>query len=147
MTVRRHADNRQIHIAKHSLHIIIHTRIHYSIAPINTIQDSRIFLVLWYQYIFHALSRIFFFSLIRDCSSSSSQKKEDRSSNLNCMLISTVCLCVCVKCWGGRAKQTIGRALAILIQLPEPYLSLHCGGISPPTPATGEKKKGSSSLK
>lgn len=28
-------------------------------------------------------------------------------------------------------RQTIGRALANLIQLPEPYLSLHCGRISP----------------
>lgn len=34
---------------------------------------------------------------------------------------------------GGWARQIIGRVLAILIQLPEPYLSHQCGRISPPS--------------
>lgn len=88
--------------------LIIRINIYYSKVGINKTHDPIISFVLWHCCIFHGLRETFF-----SCSSNSPGKKRGQ------------------ECWGECARQGIGRVLAILIQLPDPYLFLHCERIHP----------------
>lgn len=102
----------EVSCCKIQLLLIICINIYYSKVGINNTHDPIISFVLWHCCIFHTLTESLFFFLCKNARAIVEEKRGQES-------------------WGECARQSIGRALAILIQLPEPYLFLHCERIHP----------------